>query len=65
MTGERVEVFPRDDGRWAWRRVAENGQVIATDGGQGYEREAEAVRMAAEVNPGLPVIAPGNVSEGF
>lgn len=36
------EVFKREDGRWAWRLVAANGRIVATDGGQGYENEADA-----------------------
>jgi hypothetical protein len=28
----------RSDGKFAWRIVADNGQIVATDGGQGYER---------------------------
>ncbi len=42
-------VYVRADKRWAWRLTADNGQVIATDGGQGYEDEAEARRMADRV----------------
>jgi uncharacterized protein YegP (UPF0339 family) len=34
------------DGKWAWRLRADNGEVIATDGGQGYENEADARAMA-------------------
>jgi uncharacterized protein YegP (UPF0339 family) len=32
----RGEVYKRKDGRWAFRVKASNGQVVATDGGQGY-----------------------------
>jgi len=49
-TTDRVQVYRRGDGRWAWRRLAPNGQVIATDGGQGYEDRDEAVRMAYGTN---------------
>lgn len=38
-------VYERTDGRWGWRLVATNGNIIATDGGQGYENESEARRM--------------------
>lgn len=41
-----VEVYRRADGKWAWRLKAENGQTIATDGGQGYENKTEAEEMA-------------------
>lgn len=40
-------VYLREDGRtWAWHLKAENGRIIATDGGQGYENEKAAWRMA-------------------
>lgn len=37
----RVEIYQREDDRWAWRLVAANGQIIATDGGQGYENRQD------------------------
>jgi len=43
---DRIEVYPREDGRWAWRRIAPDGQVLATDGGQGYENKAFAIGAA-------------------
>jgi uncharacterized protein YegP (UPF0339 family) len=36
------ELYRRNDGRWAWRIKAANGQVVATDGGQGYESKTHA-----------------------
>lgn len=45
----RVEVYPRGDGRFAWRAIAHNGQVIASDASQGYEHESEAMEMARQV----------------
>lgn len=41
MAGSR-EVYKRHDGKWAWRIKARNGQVVATDGGQGYETKTDA-----------------------
>ena len=29
-------IYKRTDGKWAWRLTADNGQIIATDAGQGY-----------------------------
>lgn len=46
---QSVEVYQRADGRWAWRLVAANGRIIATDGGQGYENRADAEAMARDV----------------
>lgn len=51
----RLEVYRRSDGRWAWREVASNGEVIATDGGQGYENRCDAVEMGQKVT-GLDVV---------
>jgi uncharacterized protein YegP (UPF0339 family) len=44
---ERV-LYTRVDGKWAWRLVS-NGQIIATDGGQGYENESDARSMADRI----------------
>lgn len=42
-------LYQRPDCRWAWRLKPDNGQIIATDGGQGYENEADARRMADRI----------------
>lgn len=36
------ELFKRKDGKWGFRVRASNGQVVATDGGQGYSAKASA-----------------------
>lgn len=41
-----LHCYKRDDARWAWRLTADNGAVIATDGGQGYENYTDCQRMA-------------------
>jgi uncharacterized protein YegP (UPF0339 family) len=41
-----AEVYARDDGRFAWRIQEANGEIIATDGGQGFENEGDAQRIA-------------------
>lgn len=43
-----IEVFKREDGRWAWH-LKVKGRVVATDGGQGYERRGMCVKMAEKV----------------
>jgi len=63
----RTEVYKRADDRWAWRVVAENGNIIATDGGQAYENRADCEGMAAlfTVTPepaGVAIIRPGDVA---
>lgn len=45
----RRVVYQRTDCRWGWRLRADNGQIIATDGGQGYENEADARTMADRI----------------
>jgi uncharacterized protein YegP (UPF0339 family) len=42
-------LYTRSDGKWAWRLVADNGKVIATDGGQGYENESDCRDIADRV----------------
>lgn len=44
-----IEVHRRTDGRWAWRLRARNKEIIATDGGQGYENKSDAVAMADRI----------------
>jgi uncharacterized protein YegP (UPF0339 family) len=36
------EIFKRADGKFGFRVKATNGQVVATDGGQGYSDKADA-----------------------
>lgn len=45
-------VIERTDGKWGWRLEADNGRIIATDGGQGYENEADARDMADRIISG-------------
>ena len=36
------ELYQRADDKWAFRIKASNGQIVATDGGQGYESKSDA-----------------------
>ncbi|MDX6199508.1 MAG: hypothetical protein QOJ79_2659 [Actinomycetota bacterium] len=36
------EIFKRADGKFGFRVTASNGQVVATDGGQGYSGKGDA-----------------------
>lgn len=36
------ELYQRTDGKWAFRITASNGQIVATDGGRGYESKSGA-----------------------
>jgi uncharacterized protein YegP (UPF0339 family) len=42
-------LYKRTDGKWAWRLEADNGKIIATDGGQGYNNESDARTMVDRV----------------
>jgi uncharacterized protein YegP (UPF0339 family) len=45
-------LYKRVDGKWAWRLKADNGAIIATDGGQGYDNESDARSMADRIISG-------------
>ena len=36
------QLFKRADGKYGFRVIAGNGQVVATDGGQGYSNKSDA-----------------------
>lgn len=36
------EIYKRNDDKWAFRVKASNGEIVATDGGQGYEAKSSA-----------------------
>ena len=36
------ELYRRTDGKWAFRIKASNGEIVATDGGQGYDSKSDA-----------------------
>lgn len=36
------EIFERTDGKYAFRVKASNGEIVATDGGQGYVSKSDA-----------------------
>jgi hypothetical protein len=43
-------LIERADGRWGWHLVGDNNSdIVATDGGQGYENAADAREMADKV----------------
>lgn len=42
-------VYKRGDGKWAWHLKADNGQIVATDGGQGYNNENDCRAMADRI----------------
>lgn len=46
------EVYKRSDGKYAWRLKAGNGEIVATDGGQGYEASSSAKETLQKVMRG-------------
>jgi uncharacterized protein YegP (UPF0339 family) len=42
-------VVQRTDKKWGWQLVTDNGNIVATDGGQGYENESDAKSMADRI----------------
>ena len=49
MTHPCIEVCTRTDKKFAWRLTAANGNIITTDGGQGYENKSDAKDMAVKI----------------
>lgn len=46
----RIEIYRRlrlSGWRWGWRALSANGQVVATDGGQGYSRRIDLIKSLA------------------
>jgi uncharacterized protein YegP (UPF0339 family) len=43
----KIEIYRRADGKYAWRLKAGNGEIIATDGGQGFENHEDCADSAA------------------
>ena len=43
------EVYKRKDGKWAFRVKASNGQVVATDGAQGYSDKKRATETLTKL----------------
>jgi uncharacterized protein YegP (UPF0339 family) len=44
-----LTVYERPDRRWAWRLKADNGQIVATNGGEGYPDESSCQFMAEQI----------------
>ena len=57
------EVYKRKDGKWAFRVKASNGQVVATDGGQGYSDKKRATETLTKLMSGT-YEGPVNVVDG-
>jgi uncharacterized protein YegP (UPF0339 family) len=51
-----LEIFQRTDMRWDWRVFANNGNIIATSGNQGYENRGDAAQVAYSLLGPLAVV---------
>jgi uncharacterized protein YegP (UPF0339 family) len=59
------EVYKRDDNKWAWRLIGDNGSdIIATDGGQGYTTKVYCVSMMRQVTSGRYKNCPEDIQAG-
>ena len=56
---QRRSLASRGRRLWGWRAVHANGNVLATDGGQGYARRSEAERVAWNLLHGQYRVGPG------
>jgi len=45
----KPEVYKRTDGLWDWRLRHENGQIVATSGGQGFTERNDAIEAIIKV----------------
>jgi uncharacterized protein YegP (UPF0339 family) len=46
------QIYKRHDGKYAFRVLASNGRIVATDGGQGYDDKAAAKETLAKLMEG-------------
>lgn len=49
----KLDIYQRTDERWAWRLIADNGRIVATDGSQGYEAQGDCEQTASAVVRGF------------
>lgn len=56
-------LYKRADGNWAWH-LQSGSNIIATDGGQGYENEGDARTMADRVIGGYYKDAEKKINRG-
>lgn len=47
-----LAIYQRSDEKWAWRLRADNNEIIAVDGSQGYEKASDAKSMATRIIEG-------------
>jgi uncharacterized protein YegP (UPF0339 family) len=44
-----LHCYKRNDDKWAWRLTADNGEIVAVDGAQGYDNYDDCQEMADKV----------------
>ncbi len=55
MTEGQVRIYADTAGKWRWRAVTPNNEIVA-DSAQGYSRASSARRAARRFAPHWPVI---------
>lgn len=45
----KLHCYKRADKKWAWRLTADNNEIVAVDGSQGYDNYADCQAMADKV----------------
>lgn len=46
----KIDVYKRTDKKYAWRLLADNGEIVAVDGGQGYENKQDCIEIAEKIS---------------
>jgi uncharacterized protein YegP (UPF0339 family) len=59
MLERRVVVYKRTDELFEWQLVAENGEIVATSGNQGYSERNDAIEAAEREFPDYPISIDG------
>lgn len=42
----KIQFYRRADGKYGWRHLASNGEILANDAGQGYNNREDCTRGA-------------------
>lgn len=53
LVAEKIIVYRDQNGEWRWNTVAANNKIVS-ESSEGYRNRNYTLRMAREMNPGLP-----------
>lgn len=51
---DRVEIYKDDNDEWRFRRIAANGEIVAS--GESYRNQVDAAKTARNIFPAVPVV---------